>query len=325
MKYTIFFSWQSDLDKETTTKVIRTSITKASADIMEKMDVIIASDEATKETTGSPHISRKIFEKIDYSDIFICDITTIIKNDTKSFPNPNVLIELGYAIATLGWDRIILLFNKKYCDFKDLPFDIEKHRATPFSVTEKNDKQGKEKLIDVLKFAISAIIEKKPEKPPEKKSMSLGEIKRSSDVKNVKWAMSSIHFATFDRFVEMLPSYMPNEILFFEEGFRSKIDSSYFHLYDENLVKYFSNLKKNWYKAVSFGEHFISIEHGYKFNHNPYIIEESDKAYKNLSRLPKKLNNDFKSLLNYIRINYLEINLDELSVKAMEEYNSYIK
>jgi len=76
-------------------------------------DVIFKLDEATRNVPGSPNIPMTIFDKIIKSDIFICDLTTINTNATdiqRKTPNPNVLIELGFAISQLGWHRIIMLF-----------------------------------------------------------------------------------------------------------------------------------------------------------------------------------------------------------------------
>lgn len=38
-------------------------------------------------------------------------------------PNPNVMIELGYAIKSLGWDRIILLYDKDFGEIEEIPFE----------------------------------------------------------------------------------------------------------------------------------------------------------------------------------------------------------
>lgn len=80
--------------------------------------------------TGSPNISKSIFDKIFVSDIFVCDVTTINGNapsELRRTPNPNVLIELGYAAATLGWERILMVHHKHYGQFpSDLPFDIDR-------------------------------------------------------------------------------------------------------------------------------------------------------------------------------------------------------
>lgn len=44
-----------------------------------------------------PKIEDVIKDKIENSDIFVADITPIAAEGAKQLPNPNVLIELGYA------------------------------------------------------------------------------------------------------------------------------------------------------------------------------------------------------------------------------------
>jgi hypothetical protein len=71
---------------------------------MPKLKIIL--DEATRGESGSPNIPMTILEKIKVSDAFICDITTINSNapeELRRTPNPNVLFELGFAVAHLGW------------------------------------------------------------------------------------------------------------------------------------------------------------------------------------------------------------------------------
>lgn len=84
---------------------------------------------------GTPDIGDSIYEKIDSADIFIADVT-IINGDYagRKTPNPNVMIELGYAIKSLGWDRIILLYDKDFGEIEELPFDINHRRITSFTL-----------------------------------------------------------------------------------------------------------------------------------------------------------------------------------------------
>ncbi|RTM15386.1 MAG: hypothetical protein EKK33_02145 [Bradyrhizobiaceae bacterium] len=49
-------------------------------------------------------------------------------------PNPNVLIELGYALRTLGYERIILVFNRAFGKIEDLPFDLRARRVLAYDV-----------------------------------------------------------------------------------------------------------------------------------------------------------------------------------------------
>ena len=82
---------------------------------------------------GSPNIPSVIFNKIEASAIFVGDVT-IAQNwyAGRRGPNPNVLIELGYAVHCLGWERIILVMNSHYGAAKHLPFHLQQH-SFPFS------------------------------------------------------------------------------------------------------------------------------------------------------------------------------------------------
>lgn len=42
----------------------------------------------------------------------------------RATPNPNVLVELGYAAHSLGWDRIIVVVNTAHGAIEELPFDF---------------------------------------------------------------------------------------------------------------------------------------------------------------------------------------------------------
>jgi hypothetical protein len=135
---TVFYSWESDLPRETNQDFLRTALHAAAANLRdsEKGGIQVDIDEATRDRPGSPNIPSSIFEKISDADIFVCDVTIINNSDTNErfrVPNPNVLIELGYAIAVLGWSRIVMVFNKAFGDLGDLPFDIRQHRVTPYT------------------------------------------------------------------------------------------------------------------------------------------------------------------------------------------------
>jgi hypothetical protein len=163
--YTIFYSWQSDLPSSTNRNLIESCIKNAIKVIQtnnnEEIEVEVNIDRDTLNKSGSPNIADTIFEKIRKSDIFICDISLInnglLSRFTKSrkTPNPNVLLELGYAIHLLGWDRIICVNNLRFGEVEDLPFDLRGHRISVYNSSEKDCKQ---KLTSILKHAIPAII-----------------------------------------------------------------------------------------------------------------------------------------------------------------------
>ena len=82
-------------------------------------------------------------------------------------PNPNVLIELGYALKTLGWDRILPVCNDYYGPNNQLPFDIPERRVISYTLSEdptpEELKAAKEKLTAIFKGRIKDILRLKRE------------------------------------------------------------------------------------------------------------------------------------------------------------------
>ncbi len=79
MKVTIFYSWQSDLPTKTNRYFIENSIKKSLKEINKDNRVIACIDRDTKNELGSPDIRNAIFQKINHSKFFICDISLIAK------------------------------------------------------------------------------------------------------------------------------------------------------------------------------------------------------------------------------------------------------
>lgn len=134
-KYTLFFSWQSDIPG--IKQKIITAIQKQAERIVNKINTQLHIDYATRDLPGSPKIEDAIFEKILNCDFFIADITPVTQVGDKQLPNVNVSIELGFAIKSLGWDRIILVAcNNSDWKTENLPFDINHHRIGTFKPDE---------------------------------------------------------------------------------------------------------------------------------------------------------------------------------------------
>lgn len=329
--HSIFYSWQSDLSKDTNLNAIRQALREASSQVESEIDdTRIELDEATRDTTGSPNIPITIFDKVPACDIFICDLTTINSDSpstVRKVPNPNVLIELGVAIASVGWDRIIMLFNTNYGAFPaDLPFDIDRHRATPFSIKDKKDTNGKTKLSQTLKIAIKAIIEKSPLRPHEKKTITPEQRKRKIDVTNLKLALNTIHIPTFDNFTEELPDIIIARIFYFKDCFNIVTDSNTFHIYDQELLNKLLKFKETWNKSLSFAHNYGPDGFGknYKF-YIPLDIfpsPQAEKDYGTIVKIRSELQKDFKELLIFVRNNYLEIDLEETSKTAFDAYKN---
>lgn len=134
----IFWSWQSDRGRN----VCRDLIKKALVQVAERLTDQLGLDESERpdvdhDTEGEPglvDIVSTILKKIDAAAVFVGDMTPIGKSDGgKLLPNPNVLLELGYAMKAIGPEKIVLVANTEWAGGPaQLPFDL-RHRRAPIT------------------------------------------------------------------------------------------------------------------------------------------------------------------------------------------------
>jgi hypothetical protein len=162
MDCTVFYSWQSDLPNATNRGFIQTALEKAARSIHSDKTINIEPviDRDTKGVPGSPDIATTIFAKIERAEIFVCDVS-IINNglQTRPTPNPNVLIELGYALKTMGYARIVLVMNASYGGPELLPFDLRMKRVLAYDMPDEEQNRGPErkKLEGIVEHALREI------------------------------------------------------------------------------------------------------------------------------------------------------------------------
>src|SRR5690606_16243359 len=98
-------------------------------------------DRDTLGIAGSPDIAVSIFAKIASADVFVADVSIVNgQNDGRQTPNPNVLFELGFAVAELGWENVILVMNDVFGDPSTLPFDLRGRRVIVYSASPEAEK-----------------------------------------------------------------------------------------------------------------------------------------------------------------------------------------
>ena len=161
MKKTIFYSWQSDLPNNTNRGFIldclERSVKKTSADDLAiEYDV----DRDTLDETGTPDIVSTIFLKIQNANVFLADVSIVTGGSGRRLsPNPNVLVELGFAASELSWDNIICVFNQGFGKIEDLPFDLRSRRILTYQLDENpTDKSDvRKELVSKLSSAIKDI------------------------------------------------------------------------------------------------------------------------------------------------------------------------
>lgn len=177
---TIFYSWQLDRPPATGRNFVERALTRAVGELKKELELVSASRESldvdhdTKGVPGSPPILETIFEKIDACRAFVADLTFVGERVNKQrTPNPNVLIEYGWALRSRGRSVIIGVMNAEYGHPSEhpLPFDL-RHQRNPitYSLAEEADederKAAKTQLVAQLKSAIGAVLAAGPPNPP---------------------------------------------------------------------------------------------------------------------------------------------------------------
>jgi hypothetical protein len=107
----------------------------ASLSVELEMDERLELDHDTKDEAGMAAIADTIFRKITEAGAFVGDVTSAGRSDRgRELPNPNVMIELGWAWAHLSHKNIILVANKAFGPKtpEQLPFDVRHRRAVIF-------------------------------------------------------------------------------------------------------------------------------------------------------------------------------------------------
>lgn len=160
MANTVFFAWQLDTPSEHNKAFIWAAIEAAAKEVGSDVTPELAPrpESDTQGVPGSPNIPQIIFQRISACSIFVADLTFVSTTATgRKVPNPNVLIELGYAARSIGWDRTILVINTLHGEAKALPFDILQHRW-PMEFRVGSETQVREKKFTSLKESLAAAL-----------------------------------------------------------------------------------------------------------------------------------------------------------------------
>lgn len=179
MTNTIFYSWQSDSPPKVNRFFIRECLLQALKRLNKDKDIqdAIRLDQDTAGIPGTPDIANAIFGKIREAGVFVADLTFCSTSDAKKrSPNPNVLIELGYAFSAISDARVVGVMNTAFGTAEELPFDLA-HKRWPvrYSLTdidlEDKERKGKERenltdgLFTAIRLVLHAGLESSPVRP----------------------------------------------------------------------------------------------------------------------------------------------------------------
>ncbi len=320
----IFYSWQSDLNNDTNNYFIKTCLSNAIKRLNKdfKVEERIIIDHDTKNKSGSPNIVDTIFNKIEKSDIFICDVTIINKCKYFSFlqkritPNPNVLLELGFAVNSLGWDRVICLNNLSYSAIEDLPFDIKQNRISKY---QSGNIDSKSKLENLIHNGIKSILETNP---PKKNNKEEKLVQHDLNIfKTIDTIIPEIEFLDIVELIGIIKRINTEQIRFLDQIItHSKLQSNKFLKNEIDLV---------YFKFIDTLEEFLEYT-----GTNMFSLEvKGEKTYIDKSGNVRNLDyfgfTDYFPQMDYDawekKIQRQNIELTQLSLRVTETYNDFRK
>lgn len=163
MLYRVFYSWQSD-KQEVSQKIeeaLRNKFKK-----MSKRGIDIELVKATDGASGSRILEEMILENIKKCDFFIADLTPVTKfttadGKTKLIPNPNCILEFGYALRHFSPECVIAYIQLEDGDnHHELPFDLNHRTYNHFKSGDnvKIDEKELLRIIDIVNKNVSAAI-----------------------------------------------------------------------------------------------------------------------------------------------------------------------
>ncbi len=124
---TVFYAWQSDRPQSTNRHFIRKALDEAAKRITDDtaVGVKVLIDADTEGVVGTPPVTDTILRKIAAANIFAPDLTFVAETkEGKLTPNPNVMIEYGYALRALKFEAMMPVMNTHYGPPEMLPFDM---------------------------------------------------------------------------------------------------------------------------------------------------------------------------------------------------------
>jgi hypothetical protein len=171
MADTIFFSWQADTPSKTGKNLIERVLERAIGSIGSDASIqdAVRNLAVDRDTLGEPGLAPifdTILRKIDAAAMFVLDLTFVGKRDDgRPTPNPNVLIEFGWALKSLTHKRIIAVMNTHYGEptSENMPFDLGHFRHPicyncPPDADDETVKREKAALGKKIEEAIRAIL-----------------------------------------------------------------------------------------------------------------------------------------------------------------------
>lgn len=129
----IFWAWQADF------KPARNEIKKALESVVQAINrgrksiLPLRIETAVDVGDGAVRIDSTLLDKIAAADAVAADVTPVYRAFRRLNPNPNVLVEVGYALAHKAPEQVLLMEKKR--EPGDVPGDDKAATQLPFDIS----------------------------------------------------------------------------------------------------------------------------------------------------------------------------------------------
>lgn len=283
MTYTVFYSWQSDIRAGANRTLIEDALKKAIRELAVSGGETIINPVIDRDTAGipgSPDISSTILKKIDNCSVVVADVTLVDNgSQRRRFPNPNVLIEVGYAIKSLGFSQILLVQNTFNGTVEDLPFDLRGKRVMQYcsDPEAKTRTEQRNQLSNRLRDALVAILP------------ILGDVDSNEDGEKL------VGIETIRQDVEALYKAAPDDIENKLKEIEAKVDSA-IHAQPETRSEILNRIVELWRRNSKVSEKFL-----YALAQKSIEIHPTSGAYFNTGLLAGVLGKPFDSISGFMK------------------------
>lgn len=155
------------------------------------------------------------------------------------------------------------------------------------------------------------------------------ETRRERDIENLKAFFSNVHIPSLYEYTDEAPRYRRPHLLIFADIFNELVKNPLFHIYDQTLRSYILGLHKSLNLSLSHYERYNANANDTLFVFaNPGdmpLNKGQERDWNSILTATRALRRNLDATLGYVRENYLEIDITELSNEAWNKYVQYMK
>ncbi len=316
----VFFSFQTWIGQKTNKEAIEAALEKAKEDL--KATITLEWSVATTDMPGAKNIFDEIQEKIQNADIYFADITEVAQKENQSLPNPNVLIEVGYAIGEVGWNRMVLFLNSAHGKIDFVPFNIRNNRISRYNLSDEKNMEKVEKLHKLVKDAIEAIIKDAPKRPSELRNVPIEKLRHDSDVRNIRRLLSRCHLPSIQTDLKIRPDYALWAALDSWDHLETTVSDYVFNVHDDQLKKALKELEKCSQQINRYGHAYQLSPNGGKLKLSPDLPSSPslDEERNQIAETCQSAHIAIVTMRDRIIAAFPEIDLADLSEQAWQDY-----